>query len=277
MTAHRSESIPQPLTRCAYCYNLVGDTVAEEHTTRTHRTAQAEADLPVFIIPDKPTQCPHCKRNVSELTSIRAHIRTCFANTTRPARSCPYCPISFKTAFNLKLHIRRVHSGRIVERQPPMFDSDRKTKAFLDHSFPSNKLYVLNKSNTIVSKSLQASTQAHTITFTPEGKHIAGVGLVAQLLERIATDLMSRNTKWATASLATQSRRKTRVTQHKTYQLTLSSPNSLDYAISSSFQRSLNFEALLNDVARVSQSAKGLQFAEDLTLTIFEKTTNSSI
>jgi hypothetical protein len=275
MTAHRSKSKPLPLTRCAYCYNLVGDTDAEVHTDHTHRTAPVLANLPVFIIPDKPTQCPHCSRNVSELTSTRAHIRTCYANRTRPARPCPYCPISFKTTFNLKLHIRRVHSGRLVERQRPMFDSDRKTKAFLDRTLPANKLYVLSKSNTIVSKSLQASTQAHTITFTSEGKHIAGVGLVAQLLERIATDLMMGNTKWAAAMSVAPNRRKTRATQHKTYQLTLSSPNTLDYAISSSFQRSLNFEALLNDVARVSQSAKGLQFAEDLTITIFEKTTSS--
>ena len=236
--------------------------------------SDATSTLPVLLIPTTPIWCPHCERNVAELSSARAHVQTCHRNPARPNIRCPFCKLHFKTKFNLKLHIRRTHSQRSsrFHKAPALQGGDKKTQDFLDGKLPARELYTLQKSNSVLSKSMHASTQAHTITFTPAGQHIAGVGLVAQLLETIAADLMLNNKKIRSPTNRATRQRHTRSSQTKSYQLTIASDASLDYAISSSFQKNLNFEALLRDVARVSQSATGLQFAADLTMTIFEKT-----
>jgi hypothetical protein len=131
-------------TRCAYCFNLVAAKDAEMHHDSMHRLTEATRELPVLLIPGDPESCPHCQRNVAELTKTRQHILTCYRNKTRPKILCPICKLSFKTAFNVKLHVTRKHADRKESSHRPLIASDIKTQAFLDDVLPNRELYVLN-------------------------------------------------------------------------------------------------------------------------------------
>jgi hypothetical protein len=72
MTPDRLKSRPQPLTRCASCYNLLSKTDTEVHTHRLHILIIVTRQLAVALIPDKLESCPLCS-----LAFFRADVFSC--------------------------------------------------------------------------------------------------------------------------------------------------------------------------------------------------------
>jgi hypothetical protein len=169
--------------------------------------------------------------------------------------------------------MKRVHGGsrQLIQNADVKYKHSDLITRFQSGAIPPAELYTLNhvRSNEIAS--MRVSDTCVSVTFSKLGKRLASAGLVAELLERITVDVLDRSQQQRTRTRAEMDDRPFVVNSAHSYQLTLDSPETLDYPISSAFQNTLSFDTIFERLAAVSQSAKNLQFADDINLSIFTR------
>jgi hypothetical protein len=229
-------------------------------------------------------QCPHCAKDLTLIERRGGHIANCHLNPHRKNRwPCEQCNRVFSRKYNLLLHQRRAHVAggsqvppKPTSRAPITNRVSNLVVKFQANKIPIEEIYKLNSEQNIDANMIHARQITASITLTRKGRQIASTGLVAEILEKIAADLLDRRAVGgagdsSTTTTPTTSTTTTPADTRRVYQLTIDSVSAMNYPISSGFQTSLDFHSVFESLAQTVQSLRAVAFAEDIVLTVFEK------
>jgi hypothetical protein len=259
--------------KCGYCSVRQTAATINNHTQLRH--PQEMLRKGVILYSQNTKQCPHCLLDITGWYYKSKHVTNCYANQSRPVFSCNICTAHFYREYNLRLHMDRMHgSGRRrhhmdkqvlrPDRNLTKTTLDKLVTNFVNGHIDATKLYKIKQTTSQSSAKLEFKQQAFHISLSNQGRALASVGMLAGVLEAIAIELTAETNIESNSTHF-------KIKKERMYQITLDSPDHLDYPISSAFQLNLNFSSLLERLATVAQSAKTILFADDIIMEITER------